>query len=118
MNKIKKVYLKDISLNSILEVEIDISITVKELKDKIERVFNYEPGFLKGCCPIMINRGERVGKILDDDNSPLELFQIKNLCTITFSKTKNVGGGGPPIFFTDVSKGITKEQKLASKAPN
>ena len=118
MNEKKTIFIKDLAVNKTIQLEVLLSMTVSDLKRVIERSFNLENGYLTVCIPRFINKGEKVGITLNDDNSTLFDNNVKNLGTITFSKLKNKGGGGFPMNFTDVSQGKTKDIGFSPKAPS
>ena len=88
----KTIFLNDISQNLKKKANVFPTNTVEELKRVIEKEFNYEKNYLNGYSPRMINKGHKVGTLLDDDKKSLAEFGIRNMATITFNKLKNKGG--------------------------
>lgn len=91
-NTPKKVYLKDIGQNKIMEADIYPLDTVRQLKRMIEKKFNYDNNHLNGYHPRLINKGYKTGTLLEDDEKTLAEYDIQNLAVIQFNKLKNKGG--------------------------
>ena len=114
-NKNKTIFIRNLLTDEEIQLNVEISMTVLDLKCEIEKVFNLPKGFLSEYKLRCKNKGERIAKLLDNDNNTLESYRIKNFCKIIFWK-ENRGGG--TINFTDVSKGNTKNIGFSSNGPN
>ena len=91
MNTYKTITVCYIVTGVNIELQVKLSMTVKELKKKIEKEFGFPDGFLKDHKLRMNCYGERDGKLLKDDNSNLAYYKVKNETIIRFGKEKNEG---------------------------
>ena len=73
-NKIKKIYIHDVSTEEIKELEISMGITVKQLKKEIEKLFklNYS---LDDCSLRVKNNAMNSGYIIYEDDENKTLFE-------------------------------------------
>lgn len=89
---VKEIYIKYTQIEKEVRTEIKLTMTVKDLKNKIVRLFDLPFNFLDGHKLRVKTPGMRNGKILQDDNKTLEYYHIKNESLVLFSKDKNDGG--------------------------
>ena len=86
-NKIKKIYIKDLSTEEIKELEISMGITVKQLKKEIEKLFklNYSLDDYK---LRVKNDGMHSVKIIceDDENKTLFENHFRSECLVIFGR--------------------------------
>lgn len=94
--KSKPIYIRNTQNNQEIEIQIQLIETVGDLKRKIENIFGLEYGFLNGYFLRIKYKGQREGKLLDNDNTTLGQNHVKSYSTVMFGKTKNKGG---KIFF-------------------
>ena len=116
MNNKIQISLKDCASDKIFDIEVFPNITVKNLKNKIEELFEIIPGFLNNICLRCIRKGERVGKLLDDNNKTLFDYLIGNGSIISFMILDIRGGGGLPMKFSNLREKIFRNfSKTAPK---
>lgn len=92
-NSQKKIYLKDLSNNRLMEATIyPADVTLKELKRMIEKKFGYGTNSLNSTSIRMVNKGFHTGTLLENDDKTMAEYDLRNLAVIQFNKLKNVGG--------------------------
>ena len=84
------------------DIEVFPNITVKNLKNKIEELFGLKPGCLNNIELRCTRKGERVGRLLENNNKTLFDYHIQNGTSIFFMTIKNRGGGGLPMVFSNL----------------
>lgn len=89
-NKIKKLYIRYNDQEA--EITVSLTETVGDLKNKIESIFPSLKGKLKKYKLRMKYRGQREGKLLDEDYTTLKDNHIISGSTIILGRTKNRGG--------------------------
>lgn len=91
-DKIKNIYLNYLIDNHEEEVEVKLTETVRDLKRKIESIYKFDKGFLNDYKLRIKYRGQREGKLLDEDHTTLGQNHVKSGSTVIFGKEKNKGG--------------------------
>lgn len=91
-NKIKTIYLNYLIDNHEEEIDVKLTETVSDLKRKIEERYKFDNGFLTDYKLRIKYRGQREGKLLDEDHTTLGQNHVKGGSTIFFGKEKNKGG--------------------------
>lgn len=91
-DKIKNIFLNYLIDNHEEEVGIKLTETVGDLKRKIESIYKFENGFLNEYKLRIKYRGQREGKLLDEDHTTLGQNHVKSGSTVLFGKEKNKGG--------------------------
>ena len=74
------------------ETTVKLSDTVRDLKRKIEKLFNLNLGRLDKINLRMMNKGYRVSSLLMADDTTLFDNHIQSYSIITFMVLENVGG--------------------------
>ena len=115
MNNKIQISIKDCITWKIFDIEVFPNITVKNLKNKIEELFEIKPGILN-CTYLRCGRkGKRMGKLLDDDNKTLFDYHIGNGSIIFFQIVENRGGGDLPMKFSNLRE--KKFRNFSKTAP-
>lgn len=91
-DKLKNIYLNYLIDNHEEEVGVKLTETVGDLKRKIESIYKFENGFLNEYKLRIKYRGQREGKLLDEDHTTLGQNHVKSGSTVLFGKEKNKGG--------------------------
>lgn len=90
--KLKNIYLNYLIDNHEEEIQVRLSETVGDLKRKIEEIYKFDKGFLNEYKLRIKYRGQREGKLLDEDQTTLGQNHVKSGSTVLFGKEKNRGG--------------------------
>ena len=94
MDKIKEIFIRNLTTDEVRPLKISMSKTVKELKKEIEKLFNLDYS-LDDYCIRVVNNGMHSGKRIQEENEDKTLFENHFFihCVVIFGKGKNFGGG-------------------------
>ena len=109
----KKIFIKDLATNKEYEFDVDCSMKIYELKEKIEKKI----GRVMKSSLIIEHKNKRNPSSLNDENLTLKEAHFRNGDSIIIGKTEVTGGGGGIMSFTDVSKGNTINLDFSPSAP-
>ena len=104
MNNKIIISIEDKTSDQIFDIEVFPNITVKNLKNKIEELFGFQPGFLNYKFLRCATKGRRVVNVLNDDNKTLFDYHIGNGSKIIFMELEHLGGGGLPMKFSNLKE--------------
>lgn len=90
--KLKTIYLNYLIDNHEEEIQVKLTDTVADLKRRIEEIYKFDKGFLNEYKLRIKYRGQREGKLLDEDQTTLGDNHVKSHSTVLFGKEKNKGG--------------------------
>ena len=110
-NKIKKIFIEDISTEQIKELEISMNITVKQLKKLIEKLFKLN--YSLNDYPLRVrNNGIHFGKLIlrEDENKTLFELHFKSECIVIIGKEINRAGG--PSYLKEINIKFIKSQQI------
>ena len=91
-SKEKEIYIKHIGREKEIKIVIRLTETVRDLKRRIEKLFNLPPTILDTHKLRVKYPGMRKGKLLKYDSKTLEYYHIKNESVFIFSQEENKGG--------------------------
>ena len=94
MDKIKEIFIRNLTTDEVRPLKISMSKTVKELKKEIEKLFNLDYSLDDYCIRVATN-GMRFGKMIQEENEVKTLFEnhFSIHCVVTFGRVKIIGGG-------------------------
>ena len=94
MDKIKEIFIRNLTTDEVRPLKISMSKTVKELKKEIEKLFNLDYSLDDDRIRVA-NNGMCSGKRIQEENEDKTLFEnhFSIHCVVIFGKEKNRGGG-------------------------
>ena len=109
MDKIKEIFIRNLTTDEVRPLKISMSKTVKELKKEIEKLFNLDYSLDDYCISVSIN-GMRNGKMIQEENEDKTLFEnhFSIHCVVTFGRVKIIGGG----YSKEINIKFIKEPKI------
>lgn len=88
----KTIFVHNIITSEIKTISVQLKENVRSVKNKIEKEFHFESGYLDDYKLRISLEGRRESKLLAQDSMTLEEYHVKNNSTIVFGKEKNIGG--------------------------
>ena len=92
-NKVKEIFIQNISTNDTKSLNIGMDKTVKQLKAEIKKLFNLSYSLDEYALRVKTN-GMNAGKLIQEQDENKTLFEnhFKSQCIVIFGKEKNRGG--------------------------